>query len=481
MGNVLLFDIDRINNSNAFGHFRLILYFLLTTLIICAPALYNGYPLLFSDTGTYVSSAFMLKPPSSRPVGYGLFINLFSFHFTLWSVMFIQSLFMNLLIYKVLRIIFPGSKIFFKHFTIIVILMLVSSLSWYGCQIMPDIFTSGMLLIIVLVFTRDKITIGEGILLSVLYFFFIISHLSHFPLTFMVLVTILILKLIRVKLFVNKKLFFRRLIWLALIMVVSSLVLRTHHYSHGKGFRISLTSNVFLAARLTETGILKDYLEETCDGETNILCDDLENLPTTVNGFLWLDSSPMKKAGLNWEQADSAFSDVIYGVFTSPKYLLRFSWESIKATSRQLFNVDIGSGLIPYKKNSPPYYPIKAHMGNESVEMLVTAQSFGQLDFKFFNLINYFILSISLIIIFWATYYRKLNRNLVALIVVTAVGIIYNAAITASLSNISDRKQARLTWLVVFIALIIVFTLIDEIKALLSPHIKKFKEQNRLL
>ncbi len=449
------------------------LYFLLTTLIICAPALNNGYPLLFSDTGTYIHSAFLLTPPSSRPIGYGLFINIFSLHATLWTVMFMQCLIINLLIYKVLKLIFPQVRLYFIHFAIIVVLILLSSLSWYSCQIMPDIFTSGIFLIIFILFSEKKIPVWEGILFSILFFFFIVSHFSHFPLAILILATIFIFHVLRVNYFVSGKVFYRRLVWLLLMIIGSSIIIMSHHAYYNKGFRLSLTSNVFLAGRLSETGILHDYLEEHCEQEPNILCDQLETLPTSAGGFLWTESSPMKKAGISWEEADSAFAEVIHGIYTTPEYLGRFVWESIKATFRQLFNVDIGSGLLAFRQNSAPYPPIDKYFGNESVEMLVTLQSWGKLDFKFLNIINYFVLSMSVIIIFWACYNNKLNKSLKAFIVITFFGILYNSAITASLANISDRLQARVTWVIVFIALIILIYIIKRVEALIKPHFIK--------
>ena len=355
--------------------------------------------------------------------------------------------------------------------------MLVSSLSWYSCQIMPDIFTSGIFLVLFILFSEKKIPVWEGILLSILFFFFIVSHFSHFPLAILILVTIFIFHVLRVNYFVSGKVFYRRLVWLVLMIIGSSVFIMSHNAYHNKGFRLSLSSNVFLAGRLSETGILHDYLEEYCKQESNILCDQLETLPTSAGGFLWAESSPMKKAGINWGEADSAFAEVIHGIYTTPKYLGRFVWESIKATFRQLFNVDIGCGLSAMRQNSAPYYPIDKYFGNESVEMLVTLQSWGKLDFKFLNIINYLVLGMSVILIFWACYNNKLNKGLKAFIVITFFGILYNAAITASLANVSARLQARVTWPIVFIALIILIYIIKRVGAIIKPHFIKPEEK----
>jgi hypothetical protein len=54
-------------------------------------ALYNGYPLVWWDSGTYVRSSFLLEVPLSRPVFYGLFLLLAHWRLTLWGVVLAQS------------------------------------------------------------------------------------------------------------------------------------------------------------------------------------------------------------------------------------------------------------------------------------------------------------------------------------------------------------------------------------------------------
>ena len=52
------------------------LHILAGTLVLMWPAFVNGYPLIYSDTSTFIHSAFELQPPMDRPITYGLFIRL---------------------------------------------------------------------------------------------------------------------------------------------------------------------------------------------------------------------------------------------------------------------------------------------------------------------------------------------------------------------------------------------------------------------
>ena len=52
--------------------FQATLYILAGCLLMMFPAFVNGYPLIYSDTSTYIHSAFEFLPPKDRPITYGL-------------------------------------------------------------------------------------------------------------------------------------------------------------------------------------------------------------------------------------------------------------------------------------------------------------------------------------------------------------------------------------------------------------------------
>jgi hypothetical protein len=379
---------------------------------------------------------------------------------------------MNLLIYKVLSLTLPMRKKYFIHFAITVLLVLLSSFGWYSSQLMPDIFTSGLCLIIFIVLVEKKLTIFSAVLYLTTFFFFLISHFSNIAISILFILTYLSLILFKSDVFVNRKTAFKRLILLTTGIICSVLFLMFNHYYHGKGFRMTLTSNIFLAARLAEDGILKKYLDENCGKKIdNILCDSAHLLNPSVNDFLWADKSFMRSLGYRmpeWEKADTIFAPAVHDILKTPRYLKLYIWENIKGTCRQLFRLDIGQGVVSYKVNSAPYYPIKYHLKNEVEEFLHTVQCWGMLNFNIINLINYFVLGLSVIIIFWGCYYKKINKKIILLIVTAGLCYFYNAAVTSSISGVSTRYQARVSWLLVFIALIIVFLVSARIKELLT-------------
>ena len=71
------------------------------------PALWNGYPLVFSDTGTYLSQAIERYLGWDRPVFYSLF--LFSLHMTIttWPVIVVQALLVTHTLHLLRRALLP--------------------------------------------------------------------------------------------------------------------------------------------------------------------------------------------------------------------------------------------------------------------------------------------------------------------------------------------------------------------------------------
>jgi hypothetical protein len=82
------------------------------TLILSIVGLYNGYPLVYSDTGMYIASGLKEFVPVERPVGYGLFIKLFSFNYSLWFVTVFQNLITAYILYELLKSFNLATKYF---------------------------------------------------------------------------------------------------------------------------------------------------------------------------------------------------------------------------------------------------------------------------------------------------------------------------------------------------------------------------------
>ncbi len=78
-----------------------------TTLALLWPALWNGYPLVFMDTGLYVDSAFTLRPYPARSPGYPMLLRPTLLGGSLWPVIVVQSLLTSALLVRVAFLLAP--------------------------------------------------------------------------------------------------------------------------------------------------------------------------------------------------------------------------------------------------------------------------------------------------------------------------------------------------------------------------------------
>jgi hypothetical protein len=408
-----------------------------------------------------MASSFSLIPPLDRPIGYGLFIRAVSWQASMWPVVFFQGLIASILIFKTIKLVLEPKRLFLIHFAIVLFLTLFSSLAWYSSQIMPDVFAS-FLIITLFLFLDPKNKWWETVGYFFLLFLLVISHFSH--LLIAISLVILALGYLTLNGIRNNRQVFQRFSLIGLSCLLAIQFLMINNSLNGNGYRLNVSSSVFLTARFAESGILHKYLKKTCPTKPCAFCPYADSLPDMATKFIWDSNGPLAKSGLGWKEADRECSPIVTAVFTNSEYLKPFIGESFKATLKQLFQLDLGSGLSAYRENSAPFYPIKYHLGSEINEFLTSEQSYNKLNFSILNLLNYLVLATSLLLIFACFYLKLVTKVLLQLIVVVTSGIVLNAAVTASLANVYDRLQARVSWLIIFVSLLCLIKIISHFK-----------------
>jgi hypothetical protein len=161
--------------------------YLLAALFTCAVALYNEFPLTYPDTGTYITNARDVlggRQPwfFDRPVTYGLFLVPFASSYTLWLVPLAQGFLVAFAVDLTLRSVsIPLSTSgFLASFAG---LSTFTSLPFFSGQVMPDIFTSLVILLsFVTLWGSERLSQREEWAAGSLLVFTIASHLSHLPL-----------------------------------------------------------------------------------------------------------------------------------------------------------------------------------------------------------------------------------------------------------------------------------------------------------
>jgi hypothetical protein len=427
--------------------------FLLTGLLLLLwPALYNGYPLVYSDTGTYLLSSVTLQSFPDRPIGYGIFIRIFGWQATTWPVIVAQGLIIYCITLRVTRLFFIRCRLF--HLTILAFLAGISSLPWYAAQLMPDVF-AGILILAIYLFFYDADNLKKRLVYGLVIGFIALFHYSFFVIAFL---TGGLVVLLHIRYLFTKS---RKIVYafgtLAGFLALSVLTIMTIHYAEKGQFRFSFSSNVFLTAKFCDGKILYTYLHDNCGRKDVPYCGYKDSLPDCPSAFLWNDRSPFAlEDHYNWESANERCAVIVHDVFTTPKYRKLFLIEAWNATRAQIEQNRIGSGLVAYGANGSPGNVLSTEFEGEFGQYMRSRQNSGRENMEdlTINRFNQRILRLSLLIILAGLCYRPVRRSCWRLLVICLLGVVFNAFVTAALANVYDRLQARVTWLLIFGALI---------------------------
>ena len=102
---------------------------LLGSLIAVSAGVYNGFPLVTSDSGTYINSAINYTVPADRPIVYGLFIRVTSLNFSLWLVIFFQGLLLTWLLLRYVSAFAPRVRSGFGRLLVVALTAWLTGLS----------------------------------------------------------------------------------------------------------------------------------------------------------------------------------------------------------------------------------------------------------------------------------------------------------------------------------------------------------------
>lgn len=443
---------------------------LLSALILISAGLYNGFPLVTSDSGTYINSALKYTVPDDRPIVYGLFIRATGLKFSLWFVILVQGLLLGWLLLRYVAVFAPRLRSAAARVVVVGITAWLTGVAWYCSQLMPDIFTAVGLLCLGLLLLGKFRSRTEQMALLALLLLATVVHNSNLLINSLVVLAFGAVAW-------GQRLFARGLVrrvhWLAATgLVLSSwLVLPAVHAGFGGGFTLSRASPAFLVARLCESGVLEKYLTRACEsGADYRLCAFRDKLPNSAITFMWDAGSPYNQTGglaTNREE----YQRIIRGIVSSPRYYPYLISESIQATLRQLTHVGHGDGLEPYRENTNPYWKVQNFSSYELKEYMSSLQNRNLLTFSDLNERMYAAQLLALLVVIalvaWQRRHPQLltptapgvpdtPTDLVLLLTIVGLGLLANAFATGALANVLDRLQGRVAWLLPFVAVLVV-------------------------
>lgn len=429
----------------------------LCALLIMVPALVNGFPLVFSDTGTYLLSAFEGVVPADRPYWYGGFVRLMSFHGTwLMGVVAVQSLLCALYVNSVMRTLLPSAHVQKTAVAFCAIAGPFTGLGWYAGQLMPDILTpiGAMAMFLLLTGERSWAERIAHVLIIIVCAWCHSSNLLILPLVGACVLTVVAGKS-------WKKCRAPLVRWSIATVLAWGGLYFANGIIDGKPY-LSRGSHVFLMGRLIDTGMLEPLLREECPTHHWRICQHVDSLPATGRQFLWWPESPLNEMG-GWDATRDEYTEVTRASFATPGRLLRHAKASIASTADQLTRWHLGYEIESHwyrDPGSPPATMIAKHLPQELAAFNSALQQGGrgELSLRWPNIGYRIVLALSLLVLAaWAWKRARPGRQEEVPLVVMAIStVLAGAWVCASLSEVDARYLARVSWLLPFAATVVV-------------------------
>lgn len=424
------------------------------------PALLNGYPLVFADTGTYLSQAIQHYVGWDRPAVYSVFLLLMHWKMTTWIAVVAQA---GLTVY-VLEAVRRGFAPEIPQALLlpsVALLCMVTPLPWFVDQLMPDLFTSLLVLVIgLLILVPKQFSRWEMSGLSLFASWMIAVHLSNIWIS-IGLVTVLVP--------------LRRWLgagpgfgWQGLRRVVSPillavLVLCTVNLAAFGRFSVSPFGNVFFLARLVYDGPGRLTLESDCAASRWRLCGYLSLLPPRQTAFpnsdffLWRPDGPVARLGGAKRITGEAGQIIVRTIEEHPVEILESSLVNLR---HQLLRFRSGDGLNSWTKEVGSVIG-RSFPRTEFRNFSTSRQSRGLMHVpKWLSTLHTAAFWIGLAVTTLCFLVEIRRRQPLALLCATVLlCLIGNAAATGMLSGPHDRYQNRVIWLTMVVPLILDFRL----------------------
>ena len=427
-------------------------------ILLSWPAIYNRYPLLYPDSITYLASgrpvvrAIFLQKVSGyygmRSLIYSLGIFPFHWNITPWPVVGLHSLLAAYTLWLVVRSILERGIL--THYLLLVgLLGLLSSLSWYASLIMPDVLGPLLYLVIyLLVFAREKLSGPERFSVALIACWAAASHITHLALAAGICLLLAALWLLRCPQVQNRM---KALGAVAVILLMSAAAQVTlHAYLYGKP-SLNADAPPFLAARVIADGPGRWYLQGHCGQIHFALCENVDELPESSEDFLWNPEGIWARAVS--EDDDRIRTEELHFAFA---VLRAYPREEISIAAANFWQQVAAFGLWDLDRNNWVLEAFDTALPGGKSSYLVSWQFNDDLPLDFFSAVQFWAVIASLGIIGVAAVSPLLRRNasarLLGLSVVILPTLVANALLTGVFSNVEERYQCRVVWLLPCVA-----------------------------
>jgi hypothetical protein len=406
-------------------------------LALMAPALWNGFPLIFPDTGGYLDRPILGTLGMGRSALYGLFLYI-GVPFSFWPNAVLQSALTIWLIVLTMRALGLGGRPWLA-LGIVAMLAVCTSLPWFSGQLMPDIlFPAAVLALYLLSFRDEQLKRWERITLSAVIALAIPSHMAAAGMCVAVILALWLL--VRIKRLGLPK----SRLWLATGSVAAGIALcPISNFAITGNFAFTPGGSSFLFGRLIEDGIIARYLDEHCPDPSLRLCNYRATVPDDADGWLWDGDSPFRKLGA--EPGLRAEERTITRA-TLWRYPLMHASTAAVAAIKQFvtFQTEIG-----VDDNAPTVQMFADHFPQLIARFMRARQQAEHFEIAQLNYLHMPVAALAVAGLGVTLFRRRLKiaPEAVALCLVILLALAANAAICGVFSHPVDRYQSRVVLL----------------------------------
>jgi len=424
------------------------------------PAILNGFPVVFPDTGGYLSAAVEGKLNNGRAAIYGALLAL-GIPSQFWLVIVAQAAVTVWLLALGLRVHGLGGR----PLRLLLVgggLAALTGLPWFAAQLMPDIWAPAAVMSLYLLACRAGwLRRWEKVLLAVVVAFAMASHMATIALVLGLGAAIALMRLVAPRLSLPRP-------RLAGPVVAASLGILTALGSNlalaGK-FAFTPGGFNFLFARLIDTGLVARYLDDNCPDPAIRLCPYRHRLLPEVgdvwltrgDAWLWYEHSPLYDLG-GWDAFEEEARRFVFGTLAA--YPLAHLRGAMDGTLVQLTMVETGDWLTAPTGDTRRV--IEAVAPGSAMAYRTARQQQGDYDFSMDNLVHVPVAlaaTLLLPLVIWLARRRMVRPPVGLFAGVILVSLVGNAVICGALASAHHRYQSRLVPLASLVAVVAALTL----------------------
>ncbi|PZA10366.1 hypothetical protein DNX69_13380 [Rhodopseudomonas palustris] len=414
-------------------------------LLMLAPAIWNGYPLLQYDTGGYLARWYEGYLVINRSTSYGIYLHLGE-QTQFWLNLAFQAIVSLWIIQLTLRVF--GITGTFRLAAIGVGLIATTALPWITSMLLTDIFAGlSVLTLFLLIAYRGQTTTIEKILLFAFTAFAASTHSA----TMIVLAGVCAAGWVLLP-WLRGRITASGLTQASSALVVGALLVLGCNYALSGKLTWTPGGSGVAFGRMLQDGIVKRYLDDHCPQQQLKLCPYKDELPPTGDDFLWGGNNMFDKLGRFEGMSDEM-------EFISKQALIAYPWLQAKAAAKatwdQLVHVATGEGTNGWLPHT--YGIIERYLPEQSKAMRAAKQQHWDINFDAVNLVHVPVALGSMVLmlgILGSAAWRRRLDDVTLLAGTVTLALLGNAMVCGIISGPHDRYGSRIVWIATFTAMI---------------------------